>query len=70
MAALGDRSSSPLLAVADFAENFRHQTTADPRRLRKLERSRPIDVSVALAVWRVSAGSERSLCEERGLLMV
>jgi phage terminase large subunit-like protein len=30
----------------------------DPRRLRKLERSRPIDVSVglALAVWRVSLG--------------
>ena len=42
----------------------------DPRRLRKLEHSRPIDVSVALAlaVWRVSQGGGRSVYEEREVL--
>ena len=42
----------------------------DVRRLRKLERSRPIDVSVALAlaVWRVCTGATKSVYEERGVL--
>ena len=44
----------------------------DPRRLRKLERSRPIDVSVALAlaVWRVCTGATRSVYEERSVLVL
>ena len=45
----------------------------DPRRLRKLERSRPIDVSVALAlaVWRVVHGGDtRSVYATRGLIAV
>jgi len=45
----------------------------DPRRLRKLERARPIDVSVALAlaVWRVvHSDGGRSIYEERGLIAV
>jgi phage terminase large subunit-like protein len=45
----------------------------DPRRLRKLERSRPIDVSVALAlaVWRVVHGDAgRSIYSQRGLVAV
>ena len=45
----------------------------DPRRLRKLERSRPIDVYVALAlaVWRVVHGDVGgSVYEERGVLFV
>ena len=45
----------------------------DPRRLRKLERARPIDASVALAlaVWRVVRGDEsRSVYEERGVIAV
>ena len=44
----------------------------DPRRLRKLEHSRPIDVSVALAlaVWRVSQGGGRSIYEERAVIAV
>jgi phage terminase large subunit-like protein len=42
----------------------------DPRRIRKLERSRPIDVSVALAlaVWRVVLGATESVYETRGVL--
>ena len=45
----------------------------DPRRLRKLERSRPIDVAIAvsLAVWRVVHGDGgRSIYSERGLVAV
>jgi phage terminase large subunit-like protein len=45
----------------------------DPRRLRKLERSRPIDVSVALAlpVWRVVHGDvSGSIYNTRGVLVV
>ncbi len=45
----------------------------DPRRLRKLERSRPIDVSIALAlaVWRVVTDERpSSIYETRGLLSV
>ncbi|MGI8606788.1 MAG: hypothetical protein ACR2L0_06505 [Gaiellaceae bacterium] len=44
----------------------------DPRRLRKLEKARPIDASVALAlaVWRVSVGGGSNVYEERGLLIV
>lgn len=45
----------------------------DPRRLRKLERARPIDVSVALAlaVWRVVHGGDgRSIYATRGLAVV
>jgi phage terminase large subunit-like protein len=44
----------------------------DPRRLRKLERGRSIDVSVALAlaVWRASRTDGASVYEERGVFAV
>jgi hypothetical protein len=44
----------------------------DVRRLRKLERSRPIDVSVALAlaVWRICTGTGRSVYDSRGVLVL
>jgi phage terminase large subunit-like protein len=44
----------------------------DPRRLRKLERTRPIDVSVALAlaVWRVVLGANESVYATRPLTVI
>jgi phage terminase large subunit-like protein len=42
----------------------------DPRRLRKLERSHPIDVSVALAVWRAVVGGAESVYASRPLIVV
>jgi hypothetical protein len=49
---------------------FDRFSNGDVRRIRKLDRSRPIDVSVALAlaVWRVVSGAGRSAYEERGVL--
>ncbi len=49
----------------------RHES-GDPRRLRKRENARPIDLSVALAlaVWRVSVGGGSNVYEEGGLLIV
>lgn len=46
--------------------------SGDPRRLRKLEHSRPIDVSVALAlaVWRVAQGASVSVYESEGLIVL
>ncbi len=54
-------------AAVDRFEN------GDPRRLRKLENARPIDVAVALALatWRCVHGDERrSVYADRGLLLV
>jgi hypothetical protein len=44
----------------------------DPRRLRKLENSRPIDVTVALAlaVWRAVQGVDVSVYAEHGLVVI
>ena len=65
----GDPVIEEQLALDPAVDRFEN---GDPRRLRKLERSRPIDISVALAlaIWRVVHGGTRSVYETRGLLAV
>ena len=63
-------AGDPVIAEQRAWTGVDRYENGDPRRLRKLERSRPIDVSVALAlaVWRVvHGGATRSVYATRGL---